>query len=1334
MADPVDNDSSSSESDDDDDDYNVTNIGIQAPTNELVNSADQVARLARTIESLEQRIVLLGKRLETCKTELKAERKCRKEADKRAAEIARLLHASDAGAQVDEDGTVGFPKYESRDWGPGGQVQYDLCQTAAIRTKHFAQALPLFVTPRPCVFSTKFEDHMVEGFYLFALHRLVRELPKCPTCGRKMRCLGINNKGPRKLFTLTGPCWVLAYRYGCYETVAGVVSGKNAHVFLSYSGEMLDACPEVRRILPIYEMSKLMITESLLDCIHMMYTTTAVTLSQIQKTFASIYSSEYLRHVSSYLTAVGFANRPGTLKAHWGSGAIPPIELQHHHQHYDFFSVDTLRALVVWRSARLAPMQDQAMTMKLGTIVSGDHVFSGLRLTIIAGHRCFKGMYTLHNELNQCVLCVWVTDESYEALRNAFSALRKRFIAAGVIGVRIVYVDKCCGRGGFKDQLISKLKFSTAEKQLLQAKWQQVKSASEVSRLVALLDEEIEVKLDLAHSNGRVRKLLSFQDKAQVSFFEDFRQAHWLLQAPHVGKRWSEVPQNYRSIPGPMVLHQQLEEVLTKFNGHSFVRGETFVKQWNLLMSHVANGCLSDCVNIDLALATSSGQTRTARSSSQNEGGHRKIKGASSKGAICGTDLTAGSHRAIYWRHNQQQQERFMGGKHHPCCDIELLFGVRRLFALAFANLTIVQNPWGDCDLPPPQGGPADPLFDAYVHTTVVPTTESEVCSDDVKEACAPLCLPLKLYVAQQPNRPRCGLGILPSPPGKFFAQHSFLVTESTSLLQALFNSILPALASDDDHEVEDLTLDGLRTALVDAAKIHFSATPTSEIVGCLDTCSAMTPVLPSAIVPCLMAVAYLTGLAVCVVSGEAYGLVFIHPGGSIRGALFLELRGVANFASLIPAPIKDSDEALAAEKAPGNAAETHLPGTIRLGHHKQANAVGLQEKGHIVLTAPRTGKGDKTPVEKWSTAEDDKLKELVAKHTGTNGRHPWSLILRDWQVAVNEDNSVIKNYTYQQMSSHWQRLGKAVAEQPVAGQIPADKQIADDVQIPANIEIPADKQIADDIQIPDTEIPAETQIVTQATSVKTAKQLPSRKSTRRKVNEDEEDEADPKPARKKKNRDKSLEALEVAAAIAKVDREVQLQNEKDTKAEHARLAANAESTAPFAILMLCDQIQIGKEESKMLSPELLDVLLSFLFPPHTRKDVCSILPCIFGGLPSPTFDRSGTVLCPVLFKRHFVLVRLNGNSVDLYDSLRDYFQEEFEEYIKAALSIGKATKVQRTIGAGVQSEMSNDCAFFVCLNIQILLQKVVIEVPKKGKSVDRCVILEKLRLHLIRQ
>ncbi len=1334
-----------SSSDDDDDEQDAPKVEVE-DVSELVNSVDQVARLVRTVEALQKRIIDLGMRLEVKSQALRDERKLRKEMTLRAAEMSRLLHQNDAGAPLDidvaegEDRGCGFPKFEGHHWGPGGLAQHELCLQAAIRTKHYAKALPPFVHPRPVPYSMKFEEHLVADFWLLALHRLVKDLPPCPTCQRKLRCMGVNPHGPRKMFTIAGPVFVVAYRYGCYTMENGKQSSKNGHTFLSYSGELLALVPEARRAWPIMEMSKYLISNDLLDALHMLYTTTACTLSQVQRTFSSLYSSVYVTKVAAWLTAVGQANRPGTLSHSWGGrGAPPPLELQHHNTFYDFLSVDTIRDLVLWRSRQLQRLQDESMTMKTGSVMSGDHVFSGLRLTIIQGHRTWKGMFTLHNEFNCVVLCVWVTDESYESLRLAFAALKRRFIFWGTTGVRIIYVDKCCGRGGFKDAVRSVLKWKAAEKTELVSKWMAVQTAEAVQKLTAQLELELEVKLDLAHSNGRIRKVLAFNDKTQCVFFESFRSAFWQLSPPFQGRRWAEVPQNYRCIPQPAQLQTNLLELKKKFEGHAFIDGESFSRAWSLLLTHVSNGCLSDSPGVDLALQTADGQTRTARSSSQNEGGHRKIKGACQKGTTCGTALTAGAHRAIYWRHNAQQKVRFFAGKEHPCSDILLLFTIRGLFNSAYPNLQPAQNPWSDCELPSPLGGPCDPLFDLYIHATCVPTQENERVSDATAEHCAALCLPLKLYVPDKTNR----LNILPSPLGKFFAQRQFTVVESQSLLVALFNAILPTCQSSDDSET--FTPESLLHGIVATAQVQAKELTAADVVACLETCSTMTSTLPTCIVATLLCAAALTSLAITIVSAEAHALVLIPPGGVVDGCCFLELRLVANFASLIPTGEKS-------ERSGDVAQTTDVPlaaGTIRLAAVKTSNVVAMQQQGHVVVTSARTGNADRNPKEKWSKDEDEKLRKLMALHTTAAGRHQWGLVQRDWATASAEVGSVLRAHTTAQMTSHWQRLTGRAETKPVE---PPDLQpAATPLTENANDTIPADnsthtqaRQI--DRNANDEEDEAEPNKQTEekperveVSAVIAAMELKNSEHTKvlssgRKRTGGEKasrnDDADDEAVRKKKRAEK----VEVSTAIAAVE----LLKERELKTmvlrEQEQVAKQVTATSEeFLLQTICEQIEVAKEDGRMLGVELLDTLISFLFSCFLQKDVFSILPCASGAV-LPQLSLTGTVLCPIYFKRHFVLVFLNRNNVEVYDSLRGYYPDAFEEHIRTVLSIGKEKKVEQKVGAGVQSEMSNDCAFFVCLNIQMLLQKKVIEVPKKGKSVDRCVILEKLRLHLIQR
>ena len=1026
---------------------------------DLLVSSENVDELLATAEGY-LRVVKLNRRLHTLyaeqlettaklKAQLSEEKRKHRECRKEAQQLKRMIEQNDpAAADPDENATVGFPKFVPGEWGPGDIAQYELAQNAAIRIKNFATAIPLLVQPRPPKLADGFVNYMVLPLMILPIHKLVK-LPFCPTCGKKMRNMGINPKGVRKMVTLSGPVLVLAYKYGCYAMEGGKPVSSNAHTFLSYTGSFLQACGKaVQHLINIYECKEMLIDGALLAAMHHSYCNTSTTLSQITKMWASIYSRNYLSRVAAFLAQQSANSAPGTLHGQWAKNGHPvevcsPPGLTHHDPYFDFLSSDSVRDLTVWYALRCQHLYDSVMSRKVGRVLSGDHVFSALRLTLVAGHRAFKGMYTLMNEYNVCVMCVWITDESYDALANAFAALRKRYVRGSHLPMRIIYVDKCCGRGGFADKLRGKMKFTKPERDQMIAQWSAVVPADDLAHRVQLLDLEPAVKLDLAHGNFRQKKALDMKDPIQAAFFEQFRQAHWLLAPPYVGSRWTEVPHDHRSIPQPLVLVDQLDQLLGRFSEFEFVTGASFVKAWDLHMVHAQNGCFSDVTFMDMAISAANGQLRTARSSSQNEGIHRKLTGAADKGYISGTQLTGASHRAVVWSHNSSQQARFFGGKTHVCTDITLLFEVRNLFHAAYQLLPVLGNPWNDAELPP-QGSELhfDPLFDLYIHTDVVKTSEAERATAATDKVSAKLGLPVKLY--QGDNR---SLGILPSPPDSYLSLPGWIVHESTSLLHALHLALFPLLAP----TRPDLRFEDVRRMVFVGVKSLGLQCDEASVNGTLDTCSPQSAVCGESVVTVFRAVAAATMYVVCVASGEAHALVFPPPPNvDPLGAVFLELRQVAWFAALVPHSDVVPDPAAIAPL------QQIAPTTIRLAVAKTNNTVALQAAGHAIVTAPRTGNADRAPKERWTAIEIAKLHELVKKHTAPNGGKKWNLIHRDWILAAAVAGSQLKMYTNGQMTSKFQSLlTKAI--QPVA-KIVKDAPNADAIPDPLDkLPVPVD-------------------------------------------------------------------------------------------------------------------------------------------------------------------------------------------------------------------------------------------------------------------------------------
>jgi hypothetical protein len=1162
---------------------------------------------------------------------------------------------------------------------------------------------------------------------------------RCPIdgCNNKAKCTGV--KSIKTLFTVSGPELLVVLGFDCYACTSG--QGKDDKKTygkkVGHTWDAIDAgwarqmgySEEIAEYVVGHEFA---FKASLIEQIHGLYGLTPTTVEKITDMLRGVYCTEYYGRLSGWLREYADAHPVHAGRVDCAANkakrqvmeASLPRDVGDPPGVWSGFSAKTCHNIIVQRAESLEKTQDKFLTMHVrgSKFLSGDHVFSTNRYLEQGDNYDWKGTYTSLNERHYATGAVWVRSESYAALDRFFKEQLFQMSGDRPAGF---YVDKCCGRGSFGDCI--KRSFG-----------------------------EVWVKLDLYHALRRLRKAAKRHSAEQRAFVRELCRAHWATTDQYRSEySIHKIPQNERWIPQPLQLEEQLQAVFDKYQNSEAIT-EGILEWWKNHLVHVRSNCLSDPPE-ELAYHCADGKVRTGRGSVKNESFHRNAKYASSKWTSCGIALKCAVHRAVITRWNLDNGALVDGRWSPHIQDLNLLKRLHQQMTDIFPSVASSLDHPCLCF---PEGFEPMKLWNHYTHARTEGDlrTEYNIPIDKVTTFFS-AAFPEPIILAEKP----CLLSELSVDPHNYTAIKGLREDPGTVCLQEAlglaYNGGGELQEGRDVESMSSLLLDHVRNnATVYSSLLANAQKGSTDVVDlvdkCLRACTRLTPSFPCAAFVTLKAFATLLQTPVCLLTPSTKSpplIILPHPDVFppftwvplcvptfvVRGNSWLRF---ASANELTFSAISDSDGSGSdTSNSDSDFEEVGKKAVKKVALFKGAKAPAAAKAAPQIETKKQDTGGTRRF---WTEVEDELLLKL-ARENVANGKKNWLVIVDEWakekkkrdeahpanQGQLSKDQMPIGCGTFAQLNSRLQNLQKPgrVLKGKTAPAPPEER-------VDGNSEVPIEVEDA----IPPPEAPPETQQTAQAIPApappETDLTVPARRRPR----------AEAAASTRKKTRVVQTEEEATQATRFMEEEKKLMEEEKKTmeESEHAAVAnmlkkkgekkssgREKQKGDDFSVGMLVEQIEYGLVEGKMLTSELLDTLLSFLF----QGCEATILPCMLADfLPVPActgVGRKGIVFCPFLFKRHFVVAcHRDGNTVELFDSINGYYEDELNQVIKKLFSHDK--KIVRTEGAGLQGEASNDCAFFVCLNIQLVLKKVVLGIPKRGERVDRSV-LETLRLHL---
>ena len=922
-------------------------------------------------------------------------------------------------------------KYVDGAYGPGDKAQWTMMCRIYGRIRDSTSITQFRWMPPACVGkSGTLEEFLCVPYTFLCYHKILAvDMPQCPMpgCKNKLTCKGPATKGPRIVYGVGGPELIVSFRYVCVTNQQR--TGENGkkmyqqvpvHTWTSYDQPLVEAFgPMAYGLADVTEHQQILVTWPLIALLHAAATSTDLSLREVCSLMQVVYSTQFLQRLHRFLAFADRKNNPprGTL----GFGkkldlppntALPPA--------YTFFGEGFCRALVLLEARRLEKRLDSAMVQRRASILSADHVFSALKHTLIGGHRSFKCCYTVLNEAQYVVACVWTMDETMEALRALYEALVQFYFAMAWPLPSVIYVDKCCGRGSFSAAIGAMLKFGQKQLFALDARIDAACGSADLAeKMKSDVRRKPQVLVDLYHLETRPQKVMPKACLISRGFLQEFRAAHWLLQ-PGAQGPYFDVPQSQRCIPPPEQLRAQLTACVSKWSCRSDNLDEAIRKFLPLYLEHVDNGCVSDPPGVPLIQPATG---RTARGSVKNENFHRRLKNVCDKQCTVGALLTAACHRSAIFAHNDHVAVSH-GHYSYGVFDLPLLDAIHQAFAAAWPKHL---NPFSNLSSSPgsiAEGTLAATQLNNYVHERLEVPPQIERLEQLQRE----LGLPLRPWsLRDSPTLlPRCRAAQLPL---------GFHAVDSSSILHAVVAAIEAVTKPAESGPVPPQELLDTLMGLVDRP---WSPSARTYLTAC--TTGQGAQFVTEDLVTMLLAVSAHTGSAVVLLAPNASSTpsALFQPATLDSGQPFFFILDAAtlSFVTQPEVPLaaqvhgvdssSDSDESPVKSRPSlqlSTAGSENLRQTSqRFSQAPKSATDDLISRGHVVLTATSKGRAERDPRQRYTPDENLLLIELTKGIEGK--RIDWAAVQTRWAEA-RKKNPSIRVFTTAQLASRLVNLNK---------------------------------------------------------------------------------------------------------------------------------------------------------------------------------------------------------------------------------------------------------------------------------------------------------------------
>jgi hypothetical protein len=547
-----------------------------------------------------------------------------------------------------------FLKTKPKEWSAAQHAFALRCYNIYCNEQVHAHGHRLFYPPSPSKVAALGDEYMLEPVWLVFPH-LCRRLKDTMKCQKKGCRFPVSNRSMEQtvysVWLGDRRAWIITRDYDCsadHDKTNGI------DIFERYLPDFLPfrsthAHAEVSSGSFYFE-------KSLVQTLFTFYTTTNGSVQGALDMMKATYQASALSRYRQYIDSID----PQALTRHLPGVIMPFIDPV-------VPGVKTIQRLLKDVATSIKKMQDATMTHKatFAKTISCDHVFSANRRTKLAVNAqddstFASACFTVVSDTNYIVGCVYANAESYQLLVNYFNAFKRiRTTQDGHEDeLRVIWVDKCCSHGGFRDSLRS------------------------------IFSDRVLVKLDFFHAVRRLYRHTLRTDKRSTTFVKEFVEAHW--HTPHdvipaaAAAAAAATDDNdddfeddddtfnrslltqragknqLRTIPPPAMLEPKLSQLLNSEKWKAHLESEPWknlTEQVRLHMGHAVRGCLSDPpTDFVNAQFTRNGKTLQVRGSVKNEVVHRIFKATCGhKYSGGGVELVVLAQRAISYEYNSER-------------------------------------------------------------------------------------------------------------------------------------------------------------------------------------------------------------------------------------------------------------------------------------------------------------------------------------------------------------------------------------------------------------------------------------------------------------------------------------------------------------------------------------------------------------------------------------------------------------------------------------------------------------------------------------------------------
>jgi hypothetical protein len=459
---------------------------------------------------------------------------------------------------------------------------------------------------------------------------------KTAACTDTCSLRGVSSALP--CYSASGRSWVLTLKYSCSHNMKVLGKYKQTH---SHEWGSLDPVRSVKRfglVLPFVcasdDRHDILYERGLVELLYRAYCSSSLSARQLVAHINAAYEATTLAKVASTLsclyTPIPSVGQP--LITTFIAPVTPALTLPRYAAP-SLPSDQTILALLKKVANDIRPFQDAFSThVCAGTrTLHGDHVYSALRKCLIRGADS-KGIsfgkccFTLFSDRGYCLGMVWVLTESFALLADLFEQLQiniRVLTPAPATGdaapassrISAIWVDKCCGYGGFKNTILTFL-------------------------------GDVHVKVDFYHLQRRLTSSVARTGEhaeRQQAFKTEFIAAHWRTNQ-----------EGFRMIPSQPVLVEALKNVIEKYKVDlASDKWSSVNKAVQLHMTHANNNCISDPEDVPMSYVRRGVTVQARGTIGSNEAFHRQLKHASaSHYAIAGAVVHSMSHLFVQFMHN----------------------------------------------------------------------------------------------------------------------------------------------------------------------------------------------------------------------------------------------------------------------------------------------------------------------------------------------------------------------------------------------------------------------------------------------------------------------------------------------------------------------------------------------------------------------------------------------------------------------------------------------------------------------------------------------------------